>query len=88
MKKPILMLALATAALTGCVADSSDYETKPVTINTPEGKVTCQLYTKRFVKWDKAIRKPADMTFKRANDICFDLGYKWQQNKIDVRDLY
>lgn len=62
--------ALPIVALAGCVSSPVDYETAPVKIETAKGTVTCQLYTKDLVVWDRAIDRPATMSVKEADSIC------------------
>ncbi|SNX71124.1 hypothetical protein SAMN05878503_10877 [Cereibacter ovatus] len=62
--------AAALAVVAGCSIDPKTYETEPVTIDTPRGKVVCQLYTKELVTWDRAIDRPARMSIAEADAIC------------------
>jgi hypothetical protein len=64
-----LLLGLA-CVLSACVPDPRDYESTPVKLETPEGTVTCQLYTRERVLWDRAIDLPASMTVARADRYC------------------
>jgi len=57
----LLMIAACTPA---------SMETDPVTVETDQGPVTCQLYTRELVLWDKALSRPVDMTDEAANEIC------------------
>ncbi len=68
------VLLSATIVLSGCLRSS--YESTPVEVNTPKGKVTCQLYTPDRVQWDEAIAKPANMSEKEADNICIEKGAK------------
>ncbi|MDC0656681.1 hypothetical protein N6L27_01560 [Leisingera sp. SS27] len=63
------------AALTGCVSPEQ-FETAPVQLRTSKGIVTCQLYTKERVLWDRSIDRPASMTVQEADDICKREGYR------------
>ncbi|MBY6065608.1 hypothetical protein KUW17_02575 [Leisingera aquaemixtae] len=65
----------AIAALTGCVSPEQ-FETAPVQLRTSKGIVTCQLYTKERVLWDRSIDRPASMTVQEADDICKREGYR------------
>lgn len=67
------------AALTGCVSPEQ-FETAPVQLRTSKGIVTCQLYTKERVLWDRSIDRPASMSVKEADDICKTEGYR-QKNE-------
>lgn len=67
-----VMIAAAFSAVTltaGCT-DPRDFETPPVTVQTAKGPVTCQLYTKKIVLWDRAIDRPDTMSVREADDIC------------------
>lgn len=68
MMKKVVLLTVACAALTAC--DKSQYESEPVTLQTPQGDVTCQLYRHDIVMWDEAISRPAAMTDDAANALC------------------
>jgi type IV pilus biogenesis protein CpaD/CtpE len=65
-----LPAALAAALLAGCVQSPEAYETTPVKVETPKGIVTCQLYTREIVVWDRAIDRPAKMGVQEADAIC------------------
>ncbi|MCB4454174.1 hypothetical protein [Leisingera sp. McT4-56] len=65
----------AISALTGCVSPEQ-FETAPVQLRTSKGIVTCQLYTKERVLWDRSIDRPASMTVQEADDICKREGYR------------
>lgn len=69
-------LAAAVLTLSACSIDPSDYETDPVQLQSAKGTVTCQLYTKRIVRWDRAIDRPATMSVKEADDICMAEGLR------------
>ncbi len=62
-------LIACAATLSGCVPSSS-YESTPVQVQSAQGVVTCQLYTKEVVLWDRATRKPAEMTEQAADQVC------------------
>lgn len=72
MIRQIAVLAVVAAALTGC--DKTEFETTPVTVTTPQGDVTCQLYRHDMVMWDTALSRPADMTDEVANNACIEEG--------------
>ncbi|MDF3608449.1 hypothetical protein PE067_21270 [Paracoccus sp. DMF-8] len=72
----ISALAAAVMTLSACSIDPSDYETDPVQVESAKGSVTCQLYTKRIVRWDRAIDRPATMSVKEADDICLAEGLR------------
>jgi hypothetical protein len=72
------ILAGTALALTACVSPK-DYETTPVQVATPQGTVTCQLYTKKIVDWDRAIEHPANMSVESADAICHNEGVRRQK---------
>lgn len=63
-------LALPIVAVAGCVASPVEFETTPVKVETTNGVVTCQLYTKDLVVWDRAIDRPASMSVQEADSVC------------------
>jgi len=69
----ILLVTSAGFALTACM-DPESYETPPVKVTTDSGVVTCQLYTRKRVLWDRAIHRPESMTVKAADAICVEEG--------------
>ncbi len=73
---PIALLA-STTFLAGCL-DPRHFESAPVKVKTPQGTVTCKLYTKERVLWDKAIDVPAHMSIADGDRICQAEGYRWQ----------
>ena len=73
---PIVLLA-STVFLAGCL-DPGAFESQPVKVKTPQGTVTCQLYTKERVLWDKATDVPAHMSISRGDEICRNEGYRWK----------
>ena len=58
--------------LSGCLRSS--YESTPVEVDTPKGKVTCQLYTPDRVQWDESIARPEGMSEREADRICISRG--------------
>lgn len=64
------VLTLPILAVAGCVASPVEYETTPVKVETTKGIVTCQLYTKDLVVWDRAIDRPASMSVQEADGVC------------------
>ena len=69
------LLAVFIATLAGCI-NPSDFETPPVIVVTPQGPITCQLYTHRQVVWDRAIDRPANVSVAEADRYCIDEGYR------------
>ncbi len=66
-------LGFATGALLllcGCVGDPTQYESEPVKVESAQGVVVCQLYTRERVLWDRSIDRPANMSVEQADDIC------------------
>ncbi|MBY6055304.1 hypothetical protein KUV26_02500 [Leisingera daeponensis] len=63
------------ATLTGCVSPEN-YETTPVQLRTSSGIVTCQLYTRDRVLWDRSIDRPGSMSVADADAICKQEGQR------------
>lgn len=74
MMRAGLIVVASVMAISGCVRSS--YESTPVVVNTPKGKVTCQLYTAERVQWDEAIAKPESMSKREADNVCIAKGAK------------
>jgi hypothetical protein len=55
--------------LSGCL-DPKSMETAPVQVSTAQGVVTCQLYRRDRVLWDRAIHRPDAMSVATADQIC------------------
>ncbi len=73
MKIPFLppaALILAAVVVSGCANAPAHYETTPVQVKTAQGIVTCQLYTKERVLWDRAIDRPNAMSVQDADAVC------------------
>ncbi len=67
--------AVAVAALTvGACTSPEDFESDPVTVETSQGPVTCQLYTRTSTTWDRAIDRPDAMSVSTADRICKNEG--------------
>lgn len=77
----ISMLLVAAAILSGCASSPQSYESTPVKIETSKGLVTCQLYTRDRVLWDRAIDRPSSMSVKEADSICLAEGKRWKASK-------
>ncbi|WP_284163780.1 hypothetical protein [Frigidibacter sp. SD6-1] len=75
MSNKLFMGFLGVAVLSACVSPA-DYETTPVTVNSPKGPVVCQLYTKQQVLWDRAVSVPTGMTVKEGDQICIAEGQR------------
>lgn len=76
MYKKILIVLSAGAALTACTLDPKAYETTPVVVDTAAGPVTCQLYTKELVRWDRSVDRPAGMSVETADKVCLAEGQR------------
>ncbi|WP_170480607.1 hypothetical protein [Ruegeria arenilitoris] len=69
------------AVLSGCIPTPEDLETTPVTVQTPKGEVTCQLYRQDRVSWDRAINFPATkMSVPEADAYCRQEGQRRLKN--------
>ena len=68
------VLAAAAATLAACIPNPEDYETAPVQVTTDRGIVTCQLYTRERVIWDRSIHRPETMSVEAADDVCVSEG--------------
>ena len=83
MKKPLTKAAVVfplLAALSACIPSPEELETTPVKVNTPEGIVTCQLYRRDRVNWDRAIDFPASkMSVPQADAYCREEGRRQLQ---------
>lgn len=71
MKYTTVLSALALAA-----ACRAEYETPPVTVQSENGPVTCQLYTVERVMWDQATQLPDGLTQEEGDAICRAEGYR------------
>ncbi len=72
----IALVATAAAALSACAITPKDYETPPVIAQSPQGPVTCQIYTKEQVTWDRSINRPSTMDVETADALCRQEGYR------------
>lgn len=70
MLRTAMFCTAGALVLAGCSVDPRSFETAPVDLKTPKGIVTCQLYTKERVLWDRSINRPESMTVQEADDIC------------------
>ena len=62
------LLGTTLAIVTAC--SPTTYETDPVTLETDEGDVICQLYADNSVILDRAIHMPHDMHIAEADALC------------------
>lgn len=67
IRKPAFVL-VAAASLAACTPRS--FETPPVMVETPQGPVTCQLYTAGLTDWDRATDAPVGMSVAVADSYC------------------
>ncbi|MBO9453939.1 hypothetical protein J7376_04205 [Paracoccus sp. R12_1] len=74
MKITIVFAALL--ALGAC--SPKQYESEPVTLDTAQGPVVCQLYTKSLVQWDRSISRPDAMSVETADALCAKEGQRQQ----------
>lgn len=72
-------LALAPGLLAGCSFDPRAHETAPVEVRTADGVVTCQLYRRDLVTWDRAIDHPVGMSVRAADEVCRAEGYRLKE---------
>lgn len=66
--RPFVSLALPLA-LAACISPA-DFESEPVSVETPHGPVMCQLYTRERLDWDRAIDRPESMSVQVADEVC------------------
>lgn len=71
-----MTVASAVLVLAACSLNPRDYETTPVVVQTAAGPVTCQLYTKEQVTWDRSIARPESMDVETADNICRQEGFR------------
>lgn len=79
MIRPVLSV-VALAVLAGCSIDPKAYESPPVTVQTRQGPVVCQLYTKEIVRWDRSITRPGAMSVEAADAVCLEAGRRWKES--------
>ncbi len=76
MKKLALIAPIAVVLGLSACATPENYETTPVVVETAQGAVTCQLYTKNLTTWDRSINRPATMSVKDADAACLAEGQR------------
>ncbi|SNT73104.1 hypothetical protein [Paracoccus seriniphilus] len=74
MFNKIALAVVATAIVAGC--SPKNFESDPVTVDTPQGPVVCQLYTRGLGDWDRSISHPDGMSVKAADQICIAEGQR------------
>lgn len=72
------ILAVAGLSLSACVS-VKNYESPPVKVSTAQGEVTCQLYTKERLDWDRSISRPETMSAETADIFCKNEGLRRKQ---------
>lgn len=83
MKTALKLSAFAALALGLAACGSPEqYESEPVVVETLEGPVTCQLYTRTLTDWDRSIARPNSMNVATADAICRDAGVKWANGEL------
>ena len=68
-----------TAATLLAACSPQQFESEPVTVDSPQGPVVCQLYTKNMLDWDRSVSRPDAMSAETADTICRNEGVR-QQN--------
>ena len=74
----LILCSTVPLVLAACAPDPLAYETDPVEVQTSQGVVTCQLYTRNIVAWDRAIDRPDTMSVQQADQICKTEGQRQQ----------
>ena len=74
----LILCSTLPLVLAACAPDPRAYETDPVEVQTSQGVVTCQLYTRNIVAWDRAIDRPDTMSVQQADQICKTEGQRQQ----------
>lgn len=69
MSKVIFAVA-CIGLMSACSMDPANWETAPVTVQSPQGEVVCQLYSKEITTWDRAISRPDTMSVAQGDAIC------------------
>lgn len=68
-----------TATVAACTPQQ--YESEPVTLQSPQGPVVCQLYTKSMLDWDRSISRPDAMSAATADRLCEAEGIRQQRGE-------
>ena len=69
-----VLVAASTLLLSACVPPPASIATTPVTVQTPQGPVVCQLYLPDIVLWDMSTDRPPTMTKDEADKFCVQAG--------------
>lgn len=78
MFKPVVVAALVLTGVAAC--SPAQLESEPVTLQSPQGPVVCQLYTKNMLDWDRSISRPEAMNLATADALCQAEGLRWKQS--------
>jgi hypothetical protein len=84
MSKRIAAAGILAAGLSACAVAPADFESTPVVLSTSSGPVTCQLYTRERVDWDRSIDRPAKMSVEEADRLCAAEGLRRQKGGEDT----
>ena len=76
----IVFFAFLCTLLSACVTSPVQYESSPIILDTPQGKVNCQLYTRELVVWDRSIGRPDKMSVAAADNYCINEGKREQRH--------
>ena len=83
MSSKIAAVAIV-AALSACTISPENLESIPVVLSTSDGPVTCQLYTRERVDWDRSIDRPEGMSVSEADRFCAAEGLRRQRGGADT----
>ncbi|MDW4500078.1 hypothetical protein R5H30_18975 [Sulfitobacter sp. D35] len=70
----LILFVTGACVLSGCSLDPKAWETAPVTVQTAQGPVVCQLYSENIQTWDRAISRPETMSVEQGDAICLAEG--------------
>jgi hypothetical protein len=76
-KIPVIAIIAATS-LMGCVPSPREMATAPISIDSPKGKISCQLFSAESTLWDMAISYPKGVAQKDADEACRAEGKRRQ----------
>ena len=77
MIKKFAAAAVLIATVAACTPQQ--FESEPVTLQTLQGPVVCQLYTKSMLDWDRSISRPHAMSAAAADQLCEAEGIRQQR---------
>lgn len=81
-----LLALAAVTTVAGCTINRAAYATNPVEVLTPQGIVTCQLYSKGTTIWDEAVAAPPNLSLTAAHNICKREGL--EQKHLNEKHRY